>query len=444
VDLGVVERARTPALARRFSGSGVGRHHAKVLNPTWIQAITATTDTLLAEIDAFIAREVAPLEAENPQFFDHRREFARTDTAAGGVPARAWEDLLGEMVRRADAAGLYRFALPAELGGSAGANADMAVIREHLANKPLGLHSDLQSEVACVGNFPLVLVLHALGTPEQRELIEPMIRGEVLCGFGLTEPEHGSDATWLSTRAVRDGDDWVINGRKRFNTGMHRAHYDLVFARTSGEPGAHRGITAFLVPTATPGLEVLYQHWTFNMPSDHAEVALTDVRVPASAIVGEEGRGLHSALLFVHENRIRQAASSLGAAQFCVDESVAYARSRTVFGKPLAVNQAIQFPLVELHTECALVRELVRATAERMDADGPLSASERVSMCNYRANRLVCDAADRAIQVHGGIGYTRGKPFEHIYRHHRRYRITEGSEEIQMRTIARELFGFGR
>ena len=171
---------------------------------------------------------------------------------------------------------------------SAGANADMAVIREHLANKPLGLHSDLQSEVACVGNFPLVLVLHALGTPEQRELIEPMIRGEVLCGFGLTEPEHGSDATWLETPAVRDGDDWVINGRKRFNTGMHRAHYDLVFARTSGEPGAHRGITAFLVPTATPGLEVLYQHWTFNMPSDHAEVALTR---RARAGDGDRGRG---------------------------------------------------------------------------------------------------------------------------------------------------------
>jgi alkylation response protein AidB-like acyl-CoA dehydrogenase len=271
-----------------------------------------------------------------------------------------------------------------------------------------------------------------------------MIRGEVLCGFGLTEPEHGSDATWLSTTAVRDGDDWVINGRKRFNTGMHRAQLDLVFARTGGEAGSHRGITAFLVPTDTPGFEVLYQHWTFNMPSDHAEVELNDVRVPASAIVGEEGNGLASALLFVHENRIRQAASSLGAAQFCVDESVAYARERVVFGKPLATNQAIQFPLVELHTECALVRGLVHSTAAEMDANGPLSASEHVSMCNYRANRLVCDAADRAIQVHGGIGYTRGKPFEHIYRHHRRYRITEGSEEIQMRTIARELFGFGR
>jgi acyl-CoA dehydrogenase len=415
----------------------------KVLNLTGIQAISLEHGQLLGEIDAFIARELAPLEAEHPEFFDHRREFARTDVGRGGEPARAWEELLGEMVRRADAAGLYRYALPSELGGSDGSNLGMAVIREHLANKPIGLHSDLQSEVACVGNFPLVLVLHALGSSEQKALIEPMIRGEVLCGFGLTEPDHGSDATWLATTAVPDGGDWVLNGRKRFNTGLHRADYDLVFARTAGDPGSHRGITAFLVPTDTPGFEVLYQHWTFNMPSDHAEVELRDVRVPASAVVGEEGNGLASALLFVHENRIRQAASSLGAAQFCVDESVAYARDRVVFGKPLAVNQAIQFPLVELHTECALLRGLIRATAAEMDENGALSASERVSMCNYRANRLVCDAADRAIQVHGGIGYTRGKPFEHIYRHHRRYRITEGSEEIQMRTIARELFGFG-
>src|SRR5262249_24836093 len=153
-------RSRPPALARRFSGSGVGRHCAKVLNPTWIQPITVATPTLLAEIDAFIARELGPLEAEHPEFFDHRREVARPDTAAGGAPARAGEDLLGEMVRRADAAGLYRFALPSALGGADGSNAAMAVIREHLANKPLGLHSDLQSEVACVGNFPLVLVLH--------------------------------------------------------------------------------------------------------------------------------------------------------------------------------------------------------------------------------------------------------------------------------------------
>ena len=399
---------------------------------------------LLARVDEFIERELAPLEAEHPQFFDHRREFARTDLDNGGAPVREWEDLLVEMMRRADAAGIFRHALPPELGGAGGTNHDMAIVREHLADKPLGLHSDLQSESACVGNFPIVLVLHALGSAEQRELIEPLIRLEVACGFGLTEPGHGSDATWLETRAVRDGGDWVISGAKRFNTGMHRAQYDLVFARTSGQDGDPRGITAFLVPTDAPGFEVLFHHWTFNMPSDHSEVALRDVRVPAGAVVGEEGMGLAAAMLFVHENRIRQAASSLGAAQFCVRESVAYARERVVFGKPLAVNQAIQFPLVELHTDCALLRGLIRSTAAEMDEHGGAAVGDRISMCNFRANRLVCDAADRAIQVHGGLGYTRGKPFEHIYRHHRRYRITEGSEEIQMRTIARGLFGFGR
>jgi alkylation response protein AidB-like acyl-CoA dehydrogenase len=361
----------------------------------------------------------------------------------GGIPNREWEELLVEMMRRADAAGLYRFALPSDLGGSDGTNVEMAAIREHLANRPLGLHSDLQTESACVGNFPIVLVLHALGSEEQKHLIEPLVKHETACAFGLTEPDHGSDATWLQTWAERDGSDWVINGAKRFNTGMHVASYDLVFARTSGEPGQARGITAFLVPTDTPGLEVPYHHWTFNMPSDHAEVILRDVRVPDTAIVGDEGHGLAAALLFVHENRIRQAASSLGAAQFCVDRSVDYARQRIVFGKPLAVNQAIQWPLVELHTECALLRGLIRDTAQEMDERGGGAVSDRISMCNYRANRLACDAADRAIQVHGGMGYTRAMPFEHIYRHHRRYRITEGSEEVQMRNIARGLFGFG-
>jgi alkylation response protein AidB-like acyl-CoA dehydrogenase len=398
---------------------------------------------LLTEIDDFIERELVPLQEQHPQFFDHRREFARTDTDRGGAPAREWDELLVEMMRRADDAGLYRFALPAALGGSDGTNLEMAVIRERLANRPLGLHSDLQTESACVGNFPIVLVLHALGSPEQKQLIEPLIRHEVACAFGLTEPGHGSDATWLETHATRDGEDWVINGAKRFNTGMHVARYDLVFARTSGEPGDGTGITAFLVPTDSPGFEVLYHHWTFNMPSDHSEVSLTDVRVPSSAIVGEEGRGLAAAMLFVHENRIRQAASSLGAAQFCVDRSVEYARERIVFGKPLAVNQAIQWPLVELHTDCALLRELIAVTAAEMDDQGGPAVSDRISMCNFRANRLVCDAADRAIQVHGGIGYTRAMPFEHIYRHHRRYRITEGSEEMQIRNIARSLFGFG-
>jgi len=397
----------------------------------------------LAELDDFIEREIKPLESDNMQFFDHRREWARTDWENDGQPRREWEELLGEMRRRADAAGHLRYSLPRELGGQDGSNLGMAIIREHLAAKGLGLHNDLQNESSIVGNFPVVHMFAEFGTDEQkREFLEDMITGRKRVAFGLTEPDHGSDATWLETTARRDGDDWIIDGAKRFNTGLHNATHDLIFARTGGKAGEPRGITCFLVPTDAPGFHVEFMWWTFNMPSDHAEVRLENVRVPASAIVHVEGEGMVLAQHFVHENRIRQAASSLGAAQYCIDESVEYSRKRKTWGKALAVNQAIQFPLVELQTEAEMVRGLVYKTAWQLDRGHHMEVSAMVSMANYRANRLVCEAADQAMQVHGGVGYSRHKPFEHIYRHHRRYRITEGSEEIQIRRIAGHLFGF--
>ncbi len=409
---------------------------------------------LLAEMDAFIEAEIKPLERENIQYFDHRRENARTDWDNGGIPRREWEDLLGEMRRRADAAGWLRYGLPSQFGGRDGSNIDMAVIREHLAHKGLGLHNDLQDESSIVGNFPQVIMMDRFGTDAQKqEWTEALITGERSMAFGLTEPNHGSDATWLETTAVRDGDGWVINGAKRWNTGVHRATHDLIFARTSGEPGQARGITAFLVPTDTPGFTVPFYWWTFNMPTDHGEVELKDVRVPGDAVLGEVDRGLEVGQTFLHENRIRQAASSLGAAQYCIDRAVEYASDRRVFGKPLAINQAVQWPLVELQTEAQMVRLLVYYAATQLDTaaasaphvrDHHMEVSDKVSMANYRANRLVCEAADRAMQVHGGVGYSRHEQFEHIYRHHRRYRITEGAEEIQIRRVAQRLFGFGR
>jgi alkylation response protein AidB-like acyl-CoA dehydrogenase len=398
----------------------------------------------LGELDDFIEREIKPLEAENLQYFDHRREHARTDWDNDGVPRPEWEALLREMRTRADAAGTLRYGLPKELGGKDGSSLAMAIIREHLAAKGLGLHNDLQNEASIVGNFPTVMMFWIYGSDAQKdEFIEGMITGEKRMGFGLTEPNHGSDALYLETTGTRSGSEWLLNGKKRFNTGLHSATHDLIFARTSGRPGSPHGITCFVVPTDLPGFEVEHMWWTFNMPADHAEVSLTDVRVDDAMILGEEGEGLACAQHFVHENRIRQAASGVGAAQFCIDRSVAYARERVTWGKPLSDNQAIQFPLVELQTECEMTRNLVYKTAWHLDrANQPTDVSSWVSMANYRANRLVCEAADRAIQVHGGIGYTRHMPFEHIYRHHRRYRITEGSEEIQMRKVAGHLFGY--
>ncbi|MCH9667851.1 MAG: acyl-CoA dehydrogenase family protein [Actinomycetia bacterium] len=403
---------------------------------------------LLAEMDAFIEEDIKPLEREHMQYFDQHREHARTDWDNGGIPRREWEDLLGEMRRRADRAGWLRYGLPSRFGGRDGSNIDMAVIREHLAHKGLGLHNDLQDESSIVGNFPQVIMMDRFGTEDQKNAwIDALISGERSMAFGLTEPNHGSDATWLETTAVRDGSgssaEWVINGTKRFNTGVHRATHDLVFARTSGEPGRALGITAFLVPTDSPGFSVPYYWWTFNMPTDHGEVLLENVRVPADAVLGEVDHGLEVGQTFLHENRIRQAASSLGAAQYCIDRAVAYASERSVFGKPLSVNQAVQWPLVELQTEAQMVRLLVRFAACELDRNHHMEVSDKVSMANYRANRLVCEAADRSMQVFGGVGYSRHEPFEHIYRHHRRYRITEGAEEIQIRRVAQRLFGFG-
>ena len=399
----------------------------------------------LVELDDFIESEIRPLEEadDNVRFFDHRREDARTDWDRDGLPNREWEDLLAEARRRADAAGHYRYPLSAELGGRNGTNLGMAVIREHLAARGLGLHNDLQNEHSIVGNNVGLLLMLEYGSEEQKaEWVPHLLDGTRGFAFGITEPEHGSDATHMETSAVRDGDGWVINGEKTWNTGIHRAHSDMILARTSGEPGDGHGITAFLTPMDADGLVIEEYLWTFNMPTDHGRVSLTDVRLPDSAILGEEGRGLQIAQHFFNENRIRQAASSLGAAQYCINESVAYARDRKPFGKPLSINQAIQFPLAELQTECEMLRALVHKTAWQMDAYGAFSVSDKVSMCNYRANRLCCDAADRAMQVHGGLGYSRHRPFEHIYRHHRRYRITEGAEEIQIRRIAGYMFGF--
>ncbi|HAZ56105.1 MAG TPA: acyl-CoA dehydrogenase [Acidimicrobiaceae bacterium] len=399
----------------------------------------------LVELDDFIESEIRPLEEadDNVRFFDHRREDARTDWDRDGLPNREWEDLLAEARRRADAAGHYRYPLSAELGGRNGTNLGMAVIREHLAARGLGLHNDLQNEHSIVGNNVGLLLMLEYGSEEQKaEWVPHLLEGTRGFAFGITEPEHGSDATHMETSAVRDGDGWVINGEKTWNTGIHRAHSDMILARTSGGPGDGHGISAFLTPMDADGLVIEEYLWTFNMPTDHGRVSLTDVRLPDSAILGEEGRGLQIAQHFFNENRIRQAASSLGAAQYCITESVAYAKERRPFGKPLSINQGIQFPLVELQTECEMLRALVHKTAWQMDTYGAFSVSDKVSMCNYRANRLCCDAADRAMQVHGGLGYSRHRPFEHIYRHHRRYRITEGAEEIQIRRIAGYMFGF--
>ncbi|KAM6529449.1 hypothetical protein FALCPG4_007585 [Fusarium falciforme] len=433
--------------------------------------LPAEVQDYLARLDKFINDTILPLQHkdDNNRFFDHRREASRTQWDNQGLPTADWETLLQKAKDLADQAGFYRFPVPKEYGGSGNPslNLYMCAIRYHLAAHPvygggLSLANDLQNEHSVVGNNPFVILISHYGTQEQRDRFIPAsIRGELRATFGLTEIEHGSDATYMSTTArpitLPSGEPgYEINGNKKWQTGMHAANYCIIFARTSGKDGDAKGITAFLVPRETAGLTVTSYEWTLNMPTDHATIKLERVCVPASAILGPPTNGLAIAQTFTHENRIRQAASSCGAAQFCIQRSVEHANKRKPFGKPLSINQAIQWPLVELSTQAEMLRLLILRTAVEMDqitahakASGkaPWIAIEKelghkIGMCNYYANRLACEAADRAIQVHGGDGYSRNYPFEHIWRHFRRYRITEGSEEVQIRKVAAYLFGY--
>lgn len=298
----------------------------------------------------------------------------------------------------------------------------MSAIRYYLASHPVygggvSLANDLQNEHSVVGNFPLVLMLHHFGTEEQRRTLIPAhLNGSFRATFGLTEPDHGSDATFMSTTARRVGSGFEINGMKKWQTGAHNCTHMIIFARTSGRNGSAKGISAFIVPRNTPGLRVASFEWTFNMPTDHATVELKNVWVPDSAVLGSIDSGLAIAQTFVHENRLRQAASSCGAARYCLDRSIERARSRKIWGegKCLADNQAIQFPVVELMTQVEMLYLLILKTGWEMDrivaecqagkgthpwVEIERRLSDKVAMCNFWANRLCCQAADRAIQV---------------------------------------------
>ncbi len=207
-------------------------------------------------------------------------------------------------------------------------------------------------------------------------------------GTSRTPSLRSSSPCSAAAYASRNTTSWLALGHAAPLSGRGPRWTDTV----GRDDGVSRAVS-------TPaGFTVKEYLWTFNMPTDHAHVSLTGVRVPDAAILGGEGRGLAVVQHFFNENRIRQAASSLGAAQFCIDRSVAYAKTRAPFGQPLASNQAIQFPLVELQTQCEMLRALIHKTAWGMDQYGPLSQSDKVPMCNFVANRLCCDAADRAMK----------------------------------------------
>ncbi|MEZ5726813.1 MAG: acyl-CoA dehydrogenase family protein [Burkholderiaceae bacterium] len=401
----------------------------------------------LAELDRFIEAEIVPLQTrdDNMRFFDHRREWARTDFERDGLPRPEWEALLRESRRLADAkapalraAGrLWRARRLQPVDGR-----DSAA----LGRQGLGLHADLQTEHSIVANSPIVLMLRdfwhagAAGRLHSRPVADETLR----VTFGLTEPQHGSDATHMETTAVREASRRARRLAHRRREDVDHRHASRLSLHGVRAPFGQRRATR--AGSAFPGAGRQSRREDRGIPLD-LQHSPTTRRVSFTngfqdAVPGPSRPGCRRRSTALTRTASARRLPAWGGELLhcrerglCAHESPA--RRGAEPGDPVPVG-GTRHP----GRDAAPAHS---CTAWEMDRMPKLEVEHRLrpaSMCNYWANRLCCEAADRAMQVHGGIGYSRHKPFEHIYRHHRRYRITEGAEEIQSGAIAGHLFGF--
>ena len=309
-----------------------------------------------------------------------------------------------------------------------------------LALEEIAAGDGATSTVMSVHNSPCCAALVKNGTPDQKEqFLKPMARGEMVGCFCLTEPQAGSDASALKTRARRDGNHWVLNGAKQFISTGKNGDIALVFAVTDPEAGK-RGISAFLVPTTAEGYEVtrierkLGQH-----ASDTAQISLNDCRVTPDMMLGEEGEGYRIALANLESGRIGIAAQSVGMARSALDHALTYARERESFGKPIFDHQAVNFRLADMATQVEAARQLVLHAAAMKDAGQP--CLKEAAMAKLFASEMAEKVCSDAIQIHGGYGYLEDFPVERIYRDVRVCQIYEGTSDIQKLIIGRQLAG---
>ncbi|HEY9281406.1 MAG TPA: acyl-CoA dehydrogenase family protein [Eoetvoesiella sp.] len=277
------------------------------------------------------------------------------------------------------------------------------------------------------------------GTKEQQENYLPRIAtGELMASFCLTEPDSGSDVASMSTKAVRDGDSYVINGTKRFITNAVHAGLFTVFARTAPKEAGSSGISAFLVERGTPGITVTTPYEKMGFRGSHeSDVIFEDCRVPAHALLGTEGSGFKNAMKSLDHARLHMAAVATGMCERLIDEGVRYASERKQFGKPIAQFQLIQAMLADSRTDAFAARAMVEKAAKEKDNGNTTTIDS--ACCKYFATEAAGRIADRVLQIHGGSGYIKEYPIERLYRDVRLLRIYEGTSQIMQLIIAREL-----
>ena len=329
--------------------------------------------------------------------------------------------------------GFLGMLIPEEWGGSGtGALAYVLALEEvAAADVATSAIMSVHNSVGCVPIFKF-------GTDQQKQqFLKPLAQGEMIGAFALTEPHTGSDAAAIKTRAVKDGDYYILNGAKQFITSGHNAGMIIVFAVTDPAAGK-KGMSAFLVPRDTPGYEVIRVEEKLGLhASDTCQIALTDVRIHESLRLGAEGEGLKIALANLEGGRIGIAAQAVGLARAALEEATKYAHDRVAFGKPIFEQQAISFRLASMATEIEAARQLVHFAARKKEA-GEACLTE-ASMAKLFASEMAERVCSKALQIFGGYGYLKDFPIERIYRDARICQIYEGTSDIQHLVIARSL-----
>ncbi len=377
------------------------------------EGLTAVYEELRRTVDRFAHTEVAPVIADL-----YRREAFPYD-----------------LVAKMGAMGLFGLPFPEEYGGMGGDYYALCLVLEELARVDSSVAITLEAGVG-LGAAPIF----RFGTEAQKqEWLPRLCRGEILGAFGLTEPGGGSDAGGTRTTAVRDGDDWVINGSKAFitNSGTDITGLVTVTAVTGAAAGKPE-ISAIIVPSGTPGFTVAPAYSKVGWcSSDTHELSFVDVRVPAANLLGEEGRGYAQFLQTLDEGRVAIAALSVGLAQGCVDECLRYVDEREAFGHKISEYQVLQFKIADMELRTHLARLAWHDAAERLVAGQPVK--RQAALAKLAASDAAMDNARDATQIFGGYGFVNDTPVGRFYRDAKILEIGEGTSEVQRMLIARDL-----
>jgi len=361
------------------------------------------------------------------------RRFVRAELDPISEQVERDDRIPDHVVRGMRELGLFGLAIPQEYGGLGLSAVGQCAVMEELSRANLCFRILITNNNG-IGSLGL---LHGGSDEMKRACLPRLASGERIGCFALTEPEAGSDAASVRARARRDGEDWVLDGTKIWITNADIADYFTVMATVDRSLGS-RGLTAFWVERDNPGLQVGRREEKMGLHGTQvAEVVLEDCRVPGSAVLGGVGRGFKLAMRVLDHGRLSIAASSVGAAQRLLESMVTHARERVQFGRPIAEQQAIQWMIADSATEIEAARGLVHRAAWKKDRGE--RATKECSMAKLYASEMAGRVADRAVQVHGGMGYMRDNVAERYFRDLRVYRLYEGTSEIQRLVIARQI-----